>query len=64
MTIEEKATEYIKPYEKSISDKEIQDAKSDFKNGYKACIDDVVEFIAVNRKADTLSILHYLKSLK
>jgi len=63
MNLEEKAKKYIDPYSKSISDKEIQDAKSDFTNGYKECVSDLKEFIRVNPNSTTKQITEYLNSL-
>jgi len=62
-SLQEKANKYIDPYSKSISDKEIQDAKSDFTNGYKECISDLKDFLNSNPKATTNQITEYLKSL-
>lgn len=63
MNLEEKANQYASPYLKTISPKEIQDAKIDFKNGYKECIKDVDDFIKANPKASATQITDYLNSL-
>ena len=63
MNLEEKANEYIKPYSKSISPKEIQDAKTDYKNGYKECLSDLKDFIKANPKITADQITEYLNSL-